>query len=55
MAEAAFQLESSSYVLALLQDEMLRLAFDCNRNIIQLAELARRYPETAIRIWLICV
>ena len=26
LAEAAFQLESSSYVLALLQDEMLRLA-----------------------------
>ena len=43
LAEAAFQLESSSYVLALLQDEMLRLAFDCNRNLARLAELARRY------------
>ena len=33
LAEAAFQLESSSYVLALLQDKMLRVAFDCNRNL----------------------
>lgn len=45
LAEAAFQLESSSYVLALLQDEMLRVAFDCNRNILQLAELAHRYED----------
>jgi uncharacterized protein len=45
LAEAAFQLESSSYVLALLQDEMLRLAFDCSRNLAQLAELARRYED----------
>lgn len=40
-----FQLESSSYVLALLQDEMLRLAFDCSRNIAPLAELARCYGD----------
>lgn len=45
LAEAAFQLESSSYVLALVQDEMLRLAFDCIRNISPLAELARRYGD----------
>jgi predicted nucleic acid-binding protein len=45
LAEAAFHLESSSYVLALLQDEMLRLAFDCNRNISPLTELARRYSD----------
>ena len=45
LAEAAFQLESTSYVLALLQDEMLRLAFDCNRNLARLAELARRYED----------
>jgi uncharacterized protein len=32
-------------VLALLQDEMLRLAFDCNRNIAPLAELARRHRD----------
>jgi len=45
LAESAFHLESSSYVLSLLQDEMLRLAFDCNRNVEQLAELAERYRE----------
>src|SRR5215469_10106216 len=45
LAEAAFQLESSSYVLALLQDEMLRLAFDCKRNLAPLAELARRFED----------
>lgn len=45
LAEAAFHLESSSYVLALLQDEMLRLSFDCGRNALQLAELARRYED----------
>jgi len=45
LAEAAFQLESVSYVLSLLQDEMLRLVFDCNRNIGPLAELARRYSD----------
>jgi uncharacterized protein len=39
------QLECSSYVLALLQDEMLRLAFDCSRNLPALAELARRYEH----------
>ena len=45
LAEAAFHLESSAYVLALLEDEMLRLAFDCGRNLTQLAELARRYRD----------
>jgi len=45
LAEAAFHLESSSYVLSLLQDEMLRLGFDCNRNLEQLAELAERYKD----------
>ena len=45
LAESAFHLESSSYVLSLLQDEMLRLAFDCNRNVEHLAELAERYRE----------
>jgi predicted nucleic acid-binding protein len=45
LAEAAFHLESTSYVFGLLQDEMLRIAFDCNRNIPQLLELADRYRE----------
>jgi uncharacterized protein len=45
LAESAFHLESSSYVLALLQDEMLRIAFDCNRNLEQLARLAEHYRD----------
>lgn len=45
LAESAFHLESSSYVFSLLQDEMLRIAFDCNRNIEQLADLAARYQQ----------
>ena len=45
LAEAAFHLESSSYVLSLIKDEMLRIAFDCSRNIEQLAEIAERYQD----------
>jgi predicted nucleic acid-binding protein len=45
LAEAAFHLRSSSYVLSLIQDEMLRLAFDCARNVEQLRDLARRYDD----------
>ncbi len=30
LAEAAFHLASSSYVLSLVRDKMLRLAFDCS-------------------------
>ncbi len=43
LAEAAFHLGSSAYVLSLVQDEMLRIAFDCARNFDQLCDLARRY------------
>ena len=45
LAEAAFHLGSTAYVLALLQDDMLRLAFDCTRNLEQLGELAERYED----------
>ena len=45
LAEAAFHLGSSAYVLSLLQDELLRLALDCNRNLEQLSELAERYED----------
>jgi hypothetical protein len=45
LAEAAFQLGSSAYVLSLVHDEMLRLAFDCARNFEQLCDLARRYED----------
>ncbi|HYM06218.1 MAG TPA: PIN domain-containing protein [Terriglobales bacterium] len=45
LAEAAFHLGSSADVLALVQDEMLRIAFDCARNLDQLRDLARRYED----------
>lgn len=45
LAEAAFHLASSSYVLNLLEDEMVRIAFDCNRHLIRLKELALRYED----------
>lgn len=45
LAEAAFHLESSSYVLSLVEDEMLRLAFDASRQMPQLRQLARRYDD----------
>ncbi|HEU0050248.1 MAG TPA: PIN domain-containing protein [Nitrososphaera sp.] len=45
LAEAAFHLESSSYVLSLVEDDMLRIAFDCSRHLEKLKELARRYAD----------
>jgi uncharacterized protein len=45
LAESAFHLESSFYVISLLRDQMLRIAFDCNRNIEHIAELAQRYED----------
>jgi len=45
LAEAAFHLGSTAYVLALVRNEMLRVAFDCSRHLHPLAELARRYED----------
>lgn len=45
LAEAAFHLGSSAYVLTLVQDELLRVAFDCTRNLEPLLALARRYAD----------
>ena len=45
LAEAAFHLGSTAYVLNLLEDEMIRIAFDCNRHLVRLKELAVRYED----------
>jgi predicted nucleic acid-binding protein len=45
LAEAAFHLGSSRYVLSLIEDEMLRVAFDVSRNLTELRDLARRYAD----------
>jgi len=45
LAESVFHLGSAELVLSLVKDEMLRVAFDFNRNIEQLEELASRYRD----------
>ncbi len=42
LAESAFHLGSAAYVLALLRDEMIRLAFDASRHLEPLNTLANR-------------
>jgi predicted nucleic acid-binding protein len=55
LAEAAFHLDSSRYVLGLIRNEMLRLAFDCSRNLEQLADLAERYVDRRPDLADLCV
>jgi predicted nucleic acid-binding protein len=45
LAEAAFQLESSEYVLSLIERGLLEVAFDLSQNLQQLRELGRRYAD----------
>lgn len=45
LAEAAFHLKSSAYVLALIEERMLRLDFDLSQNVPQISALARRYRD----------
>lgn len=45
LAETAFHLASSAYVLSLIQQELIRPAFDLNRNLDQLRDLAQRYQD----------
>ena len=45
LAETAFHLGSVSFVLSLIDDGMLRLAFDCSKNLAQLGALALRYAD----------
>jgi predicted nucleic acid-binding protein len=45
LAETAFQVESASRVLALLQDGFLKIAFDLTENIEEVQALAERYRD----------
>lgn len=45
LAETAFQVESASRVLALLQDGFLRIAFDLTSHIEEVQALAERYRD----------
>ena len=47
LAEAAFHLGSTAYVLSLVRDEMVQIAFDVSSNISRLAELAVAYQDQA--------
>jgi uncharacterized protein len=45
LAETAFHLQDSALILAMLQDGLVSLAFDCNDHLPQLTALAARYRE----------
>jgi predicted nucleic acid-binding protein len=45
LAEASFHLGSCAYVLTLVEEGMLRVAFDGARNLLALRDLARRYED----------
>jgi len=45
LAEAAFHLRSVSYVLSLVEDGMLRIAFEMTKHQRRLAQLAERYQD----------
>lgn len=45
LAETAFQVESVSRVLALLQDGFLRIAFELTKNMEEVLALAERYRD----------
>lgn len=45
LAETAFHLQSSALALAMIDDGLVTLAFDCNDHLPQLAALAKRYND----------
>lgn len=45
LAEAAFHLENVRLVLAMVQEGLVELAFDCREHLPQLASLAARYAD----------
>ncbi len=45
LSETAFQVRSSDLPLRMLQDGMLRLAFDLTRHLDHVLDLARRYAN----------
>lgn len=45
LAEAAFHLRSVRTVLGLIDDELIRLAFQCDEHFVQLTDLAKRYAD----------
>ena len=48
LAETAFHLRSVEVVLAMLQQGLAALAFDCREHLAQLEALARRYTRHSV-------
>ena len=55
LAEATFHLKSVSYVLSLVENGLLQVAFDFSGNLPQLQELARRYEDQRPDLADLCV
>jgi predicted nucleic acid-binding protein len=55
LAEAVFHLKSASFVFSLIEDGMLRLAFDCSKNLEQLTALAQRYQDRQPDLTDLCI
>ena len=45
LAEAAFHLRSVRAVLGMMDDGLVRLAFQCDEHLVQLADLSKRYAD----------
>lgn len=45
LAESAFHLRDTRLVLAMLETQLIRLAFDCREHLDALSQLARRYAD----------
>lgn len=45
LAETAFHLESVAITLAMIDDGLIELAFDCKAHLAPLAALAKRYSD----------
>lgn len=45
LAETAFHLANVGLVLEMILEELVRLSFDCNDHLPQLAALAKRYKD----------
>jgi len=45
IAETAFHLESAAVALAMINEGLVALAFDCREHLVQLARLAHRFSD----------
>jgi uncharacterized protein len=45
LAETAFHLENTALVLAMIDEGLITLAFECRNHLVQLGRLAARYAD----------